>query len=183
MSTESLLKSIMDNYPGIGPEAVLSMLEKLLIGQNRIKTSLLLSGGVSDGSPAQSGSGNQPDGAKSPAGVDPKTAIQEDHVQCCECGAKMQMLGDAHLAKHSLNKTSYLLKYGYAPDTALVSAKLSKKRKESAEKNKLGHRKAEDTPAAAETPSALEGAAQVTTVASAQVVSMDAPENTDFNMS
>ena len=183
MQTDSLLKSILDNYPGINPDAALVMLEKLLIGQNMIKTSLLLSGGVPSGSPAQAGGGNQPDGAKSPAGVDPKMAIQEDYVQCCECGAKMKMLGDAHLAKHGLNKTSYLLKYGYAPKTALVSGELSKKRKESAKDNKLGHQKTEDTPSAAETSSVHEGAAQVTTVASSQVASADAPENADFNMS
>ena len=182
MSTESLLKSIMDNYPGIGPDAVLSMLEKLLIGQNKIKTSLLLSGGVSDGSPAQAGGGNQPDGAKSPAGVDPKMAIQEDYVQCCECGAKMKMLGDAHLAKHGLNKTSYLLKYGYAPKTALVSGELSNKRKKSAKDNKLGKIKTEDAPSAAETPAA-EGVAPVAMVAPATGTSEGlpavAPEATD----
>ncbi|BAH73642.1 MucR family transcriptional regulator [Solidesulfovibrio magneticus] len=154
MQTDSLLKSILDNYPGINPDAALVMLEKLLIGQNMIKTSLLLSGGVPSGSPAQAGSGNQPDGVKSPAGVDPKMAIQEDYVQCCECGAKMKMLGDAHLAKHGLNKTSYLLKYGYAPKTALVSGELSKKRKESAKDNKLGHQKTEDAPSAVDTPAA-----------------------------
>jgi hypothetical protein len=154
MQTDSLLKSILDNYPGINPDAALVMLEKLLIGQNMIKTSLLLSGGVPSGSPAQAGGGNQPDGAKSPAGVDPKMAIQEDYVQCCECGAKMKMLGDAHLAKHGLNKTSYLLKYGYAPKTALVSGELSKKRKESAKDNKLGHQKTEDAPSGVDTPAA-----------------------------
>ena len=151
MSTESLLMSILDTNPGIGPDAALAMLETLLMGQARIKTDVLLSGGKANGSAVNTSGGTQQNNSGSPVGIDPRKSIQEDCVICCECGKRMKMLGDAHLAKHGLSKRTYLEKYGYPSGTALIAKSLSMKRKESAKKNKLGQKKSDATTSVPET--------------------------------
>lgn len=158
MSDNSLLMSILDTNPGIGPDSALSILEKLLMGQARIKNTVLLSGGKENGNSGNTSIGTQQNNAISPVGINPKKAIQQDSVICCECGKSMKMLGDAHLAKHGLNKKTYLEKYGYPSDTALIAISLSDKRKESAKKNKLGHNKSEDTASPSEVPVVAEEA-------------------------
>ncbi len=69
--------------------------------------------------------------------VDPKKAIKEQSITCCECGWKGKVLTSKHLAKHGMTKAEYIEKYGYKKGQALCCKANSKMRKEQMAKNKI----------------------------------------------
>jgi predicted transcriptional regulator len=58
------------------------------------------------------------------AAVDPKNAIREKSVICCECGKSFKVLTKRHLATHGLTPDQYKEKYGYKKGTSLVAKSL-----------------------------------------------------------
>ncbi len=52
--------------------------------------------------------------------IDPKKAIKERSVICCECGKSFKVLTKRHLITHELTPDQYREKYGYKKGTALV---------------------------------------------------------------
>lgn len=61
---------------------------------------------------------------------DPKAAIQKGCVICLECGRKMRLIDQRHLAAHNLTPEEYRQKWGYAPGTPLIAKDLRKARQE-----------------------------------------------------
>ena len=64
------------------------------------------------------------------AAVDPKNAIREKSVICCECGKSFKVLTKRHLATHELTPDQYREKYGYKKGTSLVAKTLARSRRE-----------------------------------------------------
>lgn len=53
--------------------------------------------------------------------VPAETAITENSIICCLCGAERQSLTSKHLAAHGISVADYKKICGYAPDQALMS--------------------------------------------------------------
>ena len=71
------------------------------------------------------------------AAVDPKNAIREKSVICCECGKSFKVLTKRHLATHGLTPDQYREKYGYKKGTSLVAKTLARSRRETMQGMKL----------------------------------------------
>jgi predicted transcriptional regulator len=69
--------------------------------------------------------------------VDPKKAIRERSVICCECGKSFKVLTKRHLATHELTPDQYREKYGYKKGTSLVAKTLARSRRETMQGMKL----------------------------------------------
>ena len=81
--------------------------------------------------------------------VDPKNAIREKSVICCECGKSFKVLTKRHLATHGLTPEEYREKYGYKQGTSLVAKSLARDRRKTMQGMKLWEKrkKAVKTPA------------------------------------
>ena len=81
--------------------------------------------------------------------VDPKNAIREKSVLCCECGKSFKVLTKRHLATHGLTPEEYREKYGYKKGTSLVAKSLARDRRKTMQGMKLWEKrkKAVKTPA------------------------------------
>ena len=71
------------------------------------------------------------------AAVDPKNAIREKSVICCECGKSFKVLTKRHLAIHGLTPEQYREKYGYKKGTSLVAKSLARSRRKTMQDMKL----------------------------------------------
>jgi predicted transcriptional regulator len=69
--------------------------------------------------------------------VDPKNAIREKSVICCECGKSFKVLTKRHLATHGLTPEQYREKYGYKKGTSLVAKSLARSRRKTMQDMKL----------------------------------------------
>ena len=69
--------------------------------------------------------------------IDPKKAIKERSVICCECGKSFKVLTKRHLATHELTPDQYREKYGYKKGTSLVAKTLARSRRETMQGMKL----------------------------------------------
>ena len=69
--------------------------------------------------------------------IDPKKAIKERSVICCECGKSFKVLTKRHLITHGLTPDQYREKYGYKKGTALVAKSLARSRRETMQGMKL----------------------------------------------
>jgi predicted transcriptional regulator len=75
--------------------------------------------------------------ADSEPAVDPKNAIREKSVICCECGKSFKVLTKRHLATHGLTPEEYREKYGYKKGTSLVAKSLARDRRKTMQGMKL----------------------------------------------
>ena len=71
------------------------------------------------------------------AAVDPKNAIREKSVICCECGKSFKVLTKRHMAIHGLTPEQYREKYGYKKGTSLVAKSLARSRRKTMQDMKL----------------------------------------------
>lgn len=85
----------------------------------------------------QSVSGGAAPAADTEPAVDPKNAIRERRIICCECGKAFKVLTKSHLASHGLSVEEYKEKYGYKKATSLVAKALSRDRRKSMQNMKL----------------------------------------------
>ena len=69
--------------------------------------------------------------------VDPKNAIREKSVICCECGKSFKVLTKRHLATHGLTPEEYREKHGYKKGTSLVAKSLARDRRKTMQGMKL----------------------------------------------
>ena len=81
------------------------------------------------------------------AAVDPKNAIREKSVICCECGKSFKVLTKRHLATHGLTPERYKEKYGYKKGTALVAKSLARSRRKTMQEMKLWEKRKKATKA------------------------------------
>lgn len=63
------------------------------------------------------------------AGVDPRKAIKEKSISCCECGKSFKILTKKHLATHGFTPETYREKCGYKKGTPLVCKSLQRERR------------------------------------------------------
>ena len=75
--------------------------------------------------------------SKSEPVIDPKKAIKENSVVCCECARSFKVLTKRHLATHGLTPEQYKEKYGYKKGTALVAKSLARSRSKTMQGMKL----------------------------------------------
>jgi len=80
--------------------------------------------------------GTAPISESEPA-VDPKNAIREKSVICCECGKSFKVLTKRHLATHGLTPEQYREKWGYKKGTSLVAKSLARDRRKTMQGMKL----------------------------------------------
>ena len=73
--------------------------------------------------------------------IDPKNAIREKSVICCECGKSFKVLTKRHLATHGLTPEQYKEKYGYKKGTSLVAKSLARGRRKTMQDMKLWERR------------------------------------------
>lgn len=71
------------------------------------------------------------------AAVDPKKAIREKSVLCCECGKSFKILTKKHLASHGLTPDEYREKFGYKKKMPLVCKSLQRERRKKMKEMKL----------------------------------------------
>ena len=69
--------------------------------------------------------------------IDPKNAIRERSVICCECGKSFKVLTKGHLASHGLTPEQYREKFGYKKGTSLVAKSLARDRRKTMQGMKL----------------------------------------------
>jgi predicted transcriptional regulator len=69
--------------------------------------------------------------------IDPKKAIRERSVICCECGKSFKVLTKRHLITHGLTPEQYKEKYGYKKGTSLVAKSLARSRRKTMQDMKL----------------------------------------------
>ena len=69
--------------------------------------------------------------------IDPKNAIREKSVICCECGKSFKVLTKRHLDTHGLTPKQYKEKYGYKKGTSLVAKSLGRDRRKTMQGMKL----------------------------------------------
>lgn len=77
--------------------------------------------------------------------VDPKNAIREKSVICCECGKSFKVLTKRHLASHGLTPEEYKEKYGYKKGTSLVAKSLARERRKTMQGMKLWEKRKKKT--------------------------------------
>ena len=69
--------------------------------------------------------------------MDPKNAIREKSVICCECGKSFKVLTKRHLENHGLTVEEYKKKYSYKKDVSLVAKSLARDRRKTMQNMKL----------------------------------------------
>ena len=69
--------------------------------------------------------------------IDPKSAIRERSIICCECGKSFKVLTKRHLISHGLTPDEYREKYGYKKGTSLVAKSLARDRRKTMQGMKL----------------------------------------------
>ncbi|SFM14082.1 Predicted transcriptional regulator [Desulfomicrobium norvegicum] len=79
--------------------------------------------------------------------IDPKNAIREKSVICCECGKSFKVLTKRHLITHRLTPEQYKEKYGYKKGTPLVAKSLARDRRKTMKDMKLWERRKKTTKA------------------------------------
>ena len=79
--------------------------------------------------------------------IDPKNAIREKSVICCECGKSFKVLTKRHLASHGLTPEQYREKYGYKKGTSLVAKSLARSRRKTMQDMKLWEKRKKVTKA------------------------------------
>ena len=77
--------------------------------------------------------------------VDPKNAIREKSVICCECGKSFKILTKRHLIIHGLTPEQYKEKYGYKKGTSLVAKYLARDRRKTMQDMKLWEKRKKTT--------------------------------------
>jgi len=77
--------------------------------------------------------------------VDPKNAIREKSVICCECGKSFKVLTKRHLIIHGLTPEQYKEKYGYKKGTPLVAKYLARDRRKTMQDMKLWEKRKKTT--------------------------------------
>jgi predicted transcriptional regulator len=78
--------------------------------------------------------------------IDPKKAIKEKSVTCCECGKSFKVLTKRHLATHGLTPEEYKEKYGYKKGTSLVAKSLARERRKTMQGMKLWEKRKKKAP-------------------------------------
>jgi predicted transcriptional regulator len=78
--------------------------------------------------------------------IDPKKAIKEKSVTCCECGKSFKVLTKRHLATHGLTSEEYKEKYGYKKGTSLVAKSLARERRKTMQGMKLWEKRKKKAP-------------------------------------
>ncbi|MHC1788286.1 Ros/MucR family transcriptional regulator [Solidesulfovibrio sp.] len=73
--------------------------------------------------------------------MDPKKAIKEASIVCCECGKSFKVITRKHLATHGLTPEEYRAKYGYKKTQALACKSLARERRKTMQKSKLWERR------------------------------------------
>ena len=107
-------------------EEITSMLRSLSVGIQAIAEG---SAPVADAEPA----------------VDPKNAIREKSVICCECGKSFKVLTKRHIASHGMTVEEYKAKYGYKKGTSLVAKSLAPDRRKTMQGMKLWEKRKKAT--------------------------------------
>ncbi len=74
-------------------------------------------------------------------GMDPKKAIKESSITCCECGKPFKVITKKHLATHGITPDEYRAKYGYKKGVALCAKSLQRERRKKMTEMKLWERK------------------------------------------
>jgi predicted transcriptional regulator len=99
-------------------------------------------GNVAHGIQVAAGAMPVPDvtGSEIPA-MDPKKAIKEASIVCCECGKTFKVLTKKHLAHHGLTPAEYRAKYGYKKTQALACKALARERRKAMKGMKLWERR------------------------------------------
>ena len=77
--------------------------------------------------------------------VDPKNAIREKSVICCECGKSFKVLTKRHIASHGMTVEEYKAKYGYKKGTSLVAKSLARDRRKTMQGMKLWEKRKKAT--------------------------------------
>ena len=77
--------------------------------------------------------------------IDPKKAIKERSVICCECGKSFKVLTKRHLIIHGLTPEQYREKFGYKKGTALVAKSLARSRSKTMQDMKLWEKRKKAT--------------------------------------
>ncbi|NCD25737.1 MAG: transcriptional regulator [Deltaproteobacteria bacterium] len=77
--------------------------------------------------------------------VDPKNAIREKSVICCECGKSFKVLTKRHIASHGMTVEEYKEKYGYKKGTSLVAKSLARERRKTMQGMKLWEKRKKNT--------------------------------------
>lgn len=75
------------------------------------------------------------------AAMDPKKAIKEKSITCCECGKSFKILTKKHLGTHALTPETYREKCGYKKGTPLVCKSLQRERRKKMRDMKLWERR------------------------------------------
>ena len=78
---------------------------------------------------------------KSESVINPKSAIKEKSVTCCECGKSFKVLTKRHFATHGLTSEQYKEKFGYKKGTALVAKSLARDRRKTMQSMKIWERR------------------------------------------
>lgn len=79
--------------------------------------------------------------------IDPKKAIRERSVICCECGKSFKVLTKRHLIIHGLTPEQYREKFGYKKGTSLVAKSLARSRSKTMQDMKLWEKRKKITKA------------------------------------
>ncbi|GAB1409361.1 MucR family transcriptional regulator [Desulfovibrionales bacterium] len=79
--------------------------------------------------------------------VDPKNAIREKSVLCCECGKSFKVLTKRHISTHGLTVEEYKEKWGYKKGTSLVAKSLARERRKTMQGMKLWEKRRKAAPA------------------------------------
>ena len=61
--------------------------------------------------------------------VDPKKAVKETSITCCECGKSFKILTKKHLLAHALTPVEYRAKHGYKKGASLACKALQRTRR------------------------------------------------------
>lgn len=77
--------------------------------------------------------------------IDPKNAIREKSVICCECGKSFKVLTKRHIASHGMTVEEYKEKYGYKKGTSLVAKSLARDRRKTMQGMKLWEKRKKNT--------------------------------------
>ncbi len=73
--------------------------------------------------------------------IEPKKAIKEKAIVCCECGKSFKIITKRHLAQHGLTPETYREKFGYAKGTPLACKNLQRMRRNKMKDMKLWERR------------------------------------------
>lgn len=79
--------------------------------------------------------------AEETTSIDPKKAIKEKSITCCECGKAFKILTKKHLATHGLTPIEYKAKFGYKKTQPLACKGLARARKQKMSEMKLWERR------------------------------------------